>query len=903
MFSLLPAVADASAQSPESSSPQADSLFAEGRRLFEAGDTREAGDVFRRAIPLLREAEDLPRLASALNALSSIHSSQGLYSQAAEAASEAARIRESLGDSPGRGDSLTNLGLALSYLGDYEASLESYRAALSLYEADGDWEGVTLLRNNIGNVLLFQGRYGEAFDEYQKALAVCQSRSQAEWSRHQRYRTVINLAALHQKIGAYDRALELYAGLNAGVLSPREEARLLSNQGALYRHLGDAVKAMESYRRAQALYRDGSDQDGELGVLKNIGIAQALDLDDLRGALSTFQQAVVVADASGNQREAVQTRLYRGETLRRLGRPDQAAGDFENALRSASELGTVEEQWKALYGLGRLAETEGGAGHASQLYQRAVQAIESVQTRLQLPSLTPGFLADKRQVYDALIGLSIDQAVSPIDPESFSRILKLIEQARSQPFVDHFAERLEEVGGNPDLGRRMRELRGRAVVLWRSQLGAAPERRKEIQAELAEIENQYLTLERQGNRGAAQSGDLPDVSSLQARIPERGMLLDYWVGDGRAALLAVGRSGLHLEALTFGEAERRALDACSHDLADPSSEQWQAACAPLSQPLLGSLESRGQDLERLWLALDRPLNSIPFEALPFQGGILLERFEISYLPGLAPLGRRSGSAGGGFAKWPWSNSLLAFGAPASAPAGAADRLEDAWPPLPFAEAEMESAAELLPGRTTVRFGATARKDEWLKSLSGDDYPVVHLATHAIADPVDPEQSRILFSPADPQRPDEFLFLGEVLNLDLDGTRLVVLSACETGRRRARALGASQDFAEAFLRAGARSVAVTLWRVSDQASANFMEGFYAFLAGGDTPAKALREAKLRFYQSGKSVRHPYFWAGFTLHGDGFSELPLPWSWRAVAIAIALLAGVLASAFLRSSKKKK
>jgi CHAT domain-containing protein len=106
--------------------------------------------------------------------------------------------------------------------------------------------------------------------------------------------------------------------------------------------------------------------------------------------------------------------------------------------------------------------------------------------------------------------------------------------------------------------------------------------------------------------------------------------------------------------------------------------------------------------------------------------------------------------------------------------------------------------------------------------------------------------------------------------------LVVLSACETGLGREVMGEGYLGLANAFLRAGARSLVVSLWRVEDQSTALLMERFHANRRGaGAAPdalpaAEALREAKrwLRTWtdDAGRTpYAHPYYWSAFILIG--------------------------------------
>ena len=222
--------------------------------------------------------------------------------------------------------------------------------------------------------------------------------------------TISNLAVLHQRLGADERALDLYAQIATGdTMRPHEEAQLLVNQGWLLRRLGDPIKAMQTYRQAQALFARAQHRDGQISAWRNIGLAYAQDLNDHPQALDAFGRALTVARESSNQRGEVQALMYRGETLRRMGRLADAAGELQAALGGARRVGLVEEQWKALYSFGRVLEAQGRPDEARRSYEEAITAIESVRADLEAVNLRSEFLADKREVYDALIGIRLTE--------------------------------------------------------------------------------------------------------------------------------------------------------------------------------------------------------------------------------------------------------------------------------------------------------------------------------------------------------------------------------------------------------------------------------------------------------------------------------------------------------------
>lgn len=368
-----------------------------------------------------RAASDRDSLVRALGIAADISISLGHYDSAIAEVSEALKIRLELSDSAKLGDDYNTLGLAYQYKGDYAAALDNYKKALAADRAHGDHEGEITRLNNIGNINYFEGRYSDALRSYQEAQERLRGESEP-WTAASRDRTLANLAALYQRLGQEPRALDLYRqlGYTSRALPRSEQAQLLVNQGVLYRRLGDPVKALALYRAAQALFAKDAHRDGEVGALRNIGIALATDIGDLPQALESFTQALDLAGKSSNVRATAQVLLYRADVLRRLGRSVESRADFQGALIAAKSSGLVEEQWKALYGLGD--------------YSGAIDIIESIRTGLRLPPMRSDFLADKRDVYDALITERLrDPNVKPAE------IFDWMERSRARTLLDRVA--------------------------------------------------------------------------------------------------------------------------------------------------------------------------------------------------------------------------------------------------------------------------------------------------------------------------------------------------------------------------------------------------------------------------------------------------------------------------------
>ncbi|MBV9330722.1 MAG: CHAT domain-containing protein [Alphaproteobacteria bacterium] len=158
------------------------------------------------------------------------------------------------------------------------------------------------------------------------------------------------------------------------------------------------------------------------------------------------------------------------------------------------------------------------------------------------------------------------------------------------------------------------------------------------------------------------------------------------------------------------------------------------------------------------------------------------------------------------------------------------------------------------------------------------YRVVFFGTHAVLPanhPCLPEA--VLVTSLGPGKSDGFLDESEILQLKLDAD-MVVLAACDTGGSGANetdrtGLSASggqlSGLARDFIYAGARSLLVSQWQVDASATSALMGRL--FEANTVSQSDALRRAETALMDA-KATSHPYYWAGFSLLGDGARSMP-------------------------------
>ena len=178
----------------------------------------------------------------------------------------------------------------------------------------------------------------------------------------------------------------------------------------------------------------------------------------------------------------------------------------------------------------------------------------------------------------------------------------------------------------------------------------------------------------------------------------------------------------------------------------------------------------------------------------------------------------------------------------------------------------DPAAGRLCDRSADRHGRRARRRctaRWKRRR------VAHLATHGAyrdekkdgANPVDALwQSDVVLSQSGDRQSmtrdddDGRLYGMEIINWDLAGLDLLVLSACETARGQETFVGGLRGLPTAINIAGAKRSLLTLWPVDDAGTAEFMVAFYSYLSAGKTYPEALRQAR-RDARDGKMPRCP------------------------------------------------
>jgi len=326
------------------------------------------------------------------------------------------------------------------------------------------------------------------------------------------------------------------------------------------------------------------------------------------------------------------------------------------------------------------------------------------------------------------------------------------------------------------------------------------------------------------------------------------------------------------------------------DKADARKQE--AAARRLHALLWEPLEEAVRDTEQVILGTDGVLNLVPFSALlDAAGKYLVESKTISYVTSGRDLGRETILVEHETALFLAANPQYDKGATITLPrnsASAGDRgivlrsvdFNAQFAPLPGTASEAESIPGLIEGANKVV--VTGEEATEAAVLAVEHPKILHIATHgffleAQADGIYPEnpllRSGLAFAGANQVRESSDNFEGiltafEASGMDLVGTELVTLSACQTGVGEVSDGEGVYGLRRAFALAGARNLLMSLWSVSDTITAEQMTQFYRLYGEGADPAVALRQAQLSTIASLRKEYDsapPSLWSAFILQG--------------------------------------
>ena len=718
------------------------------------------------------------------------------------------------------------IGMKYYQNGNYKNALINFQKCLSIREKNLGKEhpDTAASYNNIGLVYISIGDYPKALEFYTKALGV----QEKVLGKEHRYTATSysNIGAVYNDLGDYPKALEFYTkalGVQEKVLGKEHPDTAVSynNIGAVYTSIGDYPKALEFYTKALDIREKvlGKEHPDTAISYANIGSAYSY-MSDHHKAYNYSKKAYFVFKLNRDKNFEILSNEQKKKFL------EKSRSYLPNLLTSGFE------------------------------YQKTLDNKQPI----------------KQEIYEIFIN---DKGML-LDDENTIAMLKNISKDKNL---------ISKIDNLNTLKRAYAKLSGAMPK---------PEEAKSYQEKLKslsdDIDKTEIEIAGMSSKFKEELGirDLK-LNDLTKYLKPNELFIDFGYYSGIYYAFSIDKNG-EVEFTMLNSEDSKAVDKTIKEFRGDIDKIINSKDANSDEALKllydivvsKGIGSRIDKFDSLIVSADGALRLLPFEALRNNGKYLIETKQIRYTPSAKEFIRAHK-----FNSTDVGKNITMFSDPnyESKSGKTTQILSD----TPNTNEAVQTRSIRNMG-TFKRLRGFKKEEEVLQSSFGDvklfsrenaneenmlavkSPKILHITTHGyfisdenITNPM--LKSGVALSGANvgiKQQTGEGLMNALKLSgLGLEGTDLVVLSACETGVVDAKDTSSVASLPKTFIQAGSKNVLMSLWSVDDNSTVELMKEFYADTKGNGKFNEVLREAKLKMI---KDAKHPFYWAAFIMSGE-------------------------------------
>ena len=812
-----------------------------------------------------------PDTAISYNNIGSVYSDMGDYPKALEFLTKALDIDEKvLGkDHPATANSYNNIGLVYSDMGDYSKALEFLTKALNIREKalDKDHPDTAVSYNNIGSVYSDMGDYPKALEFLTKALDIDEKVLGKDHPATAN--SYNNIGLVYSDMGDYSKALEFFTkALNIaekvfGKDHP-DTAISYNNIGLVYYNMGDYSKALEFLTKALNITEKvlGKDHPNTATSYNSIGFMYN-NIRNYPKALEFFTKALEIREKVLGKDHPNTATSYNN-----IGSVYNDMGDYNKAYNYSKEAYNIfkanrERNFEILSNEQKKKFLEAKKDFLPNLltngysYQQTVDGKETLSQEIyEIFINDKGILLDDENTIAMLKNISQDKNL-------ISKIDNLNSLKRAYAKLAGTMPKSEEVKGYQEKLKALRE-----------------------DIEKAEIEIAKISPKFKQELGIK---DLK-LSDLTSLLKPNELFVDIGYYGKNYYIFSVDKSGeVKFEKLSDKDSDT--VNTTIKDFRADIDKIINATDANSSKALkelyniviTNGIGDRIDKFNSLIISTDGALRLLPFETLMDGDRYLIESKQIRYTPSAKEFIRTHK-----FNIKDEGKDITMFSDPNYE--SKSGKIMEMVADTPNVNKAMQTRSIKNMG-TFKRLRGFKKEEEVLQSsfngvklfsrenaneeniLRVKSPKILHITTHGyfisdknITNPM--LKSGVALSGANigiKQQTGEGLVNALKLSgLSLDGTDLVVLSACETGLVDVKDTSSVASLPKTFIQAGSKNVLMSLWSVDDNSTVELMKEFYTDTKGNEKKFnEVLRNAKIKMIKEGK---HPFYWAAFIMSGE-------------------------------------
>ena len=787
-----------------------------------------------------------------------LYATMGRFTQAEGFTAEALDIRKNkFGENNiGMASSLNNYGVLHYNLGRYNESEKTLAAALSVIAA---WQlkssmPYSIVLNN--QAMLFQaiGRFEDAEASLKEAIEVAEKLQSKKSKNHLKF--LSNLALLYQQMGRYPEAEAIYLSMEKrlGKTNP-DYASMMSNQAGLYMLMGKEDKVENLLKSAGTIYKSnfGEENPAYAKVISDLGNFYRFS-GRYAEALPLLEKALVIREKmlGKNHPHYVQSQEDLAIFYWKNNTHDKAYALYQELMEKSLEF--INTYFPPMSEAEKTKYWDILSPRFQRFYNFAMEASPAipviVKDLFDYQIATKALLLNstnkvKQSIFNSRDGLLIKDYVTWMDQKE--QLARLYAYSKNELKAQNI--NLDSIERATNAMEKKLSERSKDFSEGYSTTKISYSRIRDLLAD------QEAVVEIIRVRKFDQV--FTNESKYVALILKKGI---------ESPSMKILENGQQLET-RYAKFYRNATQQKVQD--DYSYEQYWAR-----------IEAELQNKKIIYFSPDGVFNQINLNTLKKPGAdYIINRYDLTILGNskdLIALKNRKTST-------PAKNATLL---------GFPDYGGTAITALPGTKVEIDGIANILKAsgyQLNVLTQTTATESK-LKSVKGPE--LLHIATHGYF-LEDVEQGGSAFgihlenandnpllrsgimlagaaktlsgtsTPNLASNDNGILTAYEAMNMNLEGTQLIVLSACETGLGDVKAGEGVYGLQRAFLVAGADALIMSLWKVDDTATQQLMKSFYANWIKLRNKQKAFKQAQIQLMTK---YKEPYYWGAFVMMGQ-------------------------------------
>ena len=814
-------------------------------------------------------------------------------------------------------DTYLTLGIANGEKGAWEAAEAYFKTAQSYYEKfyqDSPWE-LLLIQEEIAAFYTQFEIPKKAIYYAQKNLEMLASfpklYDEDYWSQANAYN---NMGISYEQLNRLDTALHLYQQsllLNQRFFAERKAyiAYNYNNIAFVHKKKGQLQQALRHYNQALAVESPSISVADKADFLHNRGLTYH--------ALKEYEKAII------DQQEAITYTIDNFSDTDIYQNPNLTTALINDKFWLIEFLAAKAN---ALYALSKTKEQEKNLLAATATFEVTNQLIQEVRQDFNTDASKTFLVAKSKTIYENALAAVLALYALSHQESDVQKALSFIEQSKAIILLDAIKKGRADLAISEELLAQERTIKQRLTTL-KEQLTKHknnPDTLLQLRTAVSHQQIALQQLQQQIEQSHPKYHQLKydkrtlSLQALKTQLVHKDQaIIEYLVGEKRLYSLLITSDTVlvhqqSLENIPLADwiTQLRNSIYAPFDLGNaalnPSSSDslYRIVATQLYQTLI---EPLGKLPQRVLLIPDGLLGFIPFDALllPSNEEQLYHQLpylgyahQLSYGFSISAVLEAEERPSKGNGKW------IAF-APSfkdNAHMLVNNRTRNSLSSLFHNQEEVQTIQEILGGQANKPLlDQQASKAQFLQLTPA--YSYIHLSSHALMNPLQPEKSFIAFTQTSTQiDSSELLSINELYQHPLDA-EMVVLSACETGIGKLNKGEGLISLARAFTYAGAKSIVTTLWKVNDKVTTQLMVDFYRNLVAQKPKDEALWLAKRKMIEEGHYA-HPYYWAGFIPIGN-MEAIPIHpkgyWYWLLAGVVLVL--GLLTFYYYRQKRKGK